>query len=468
MLNSPLDEVVPVFGGYPEAPWEGHREKLPPSSHFFFSKMRNDADIGADLLVKPNDTDWQLPYERYPFATCEMGGGVQVGHHRRPIIRPMDVYALSLVKLGCGNNLIGYYMFHGGTNGIGRHSIYNVPWCPVRDYDFQAPISQYGEIRPSYRLLILLNMFAADFGSVLAPMETVEADHRVQREDTENLRYALRTDGNGGFVFVNHYQRLDRLGEIRQAVIDTGSVRFPPINVVGEVCFFLPFNLRMGKMLLEYATAQPLCLVGDTTFFMEIEGIEPVYKFAERQPISACAGLASAFAEDSIKVVTLTGKQALGARKIDGKLCLCETEDLIASGGNIAAASGNKTFSYYVWETDGFTLKKLGDNVTEDKPQAKLVCIPCEQPFSVPEEYWKYLYADHYRSIKWFKLSVDSPNGFAEIDETFDVGQVYVDGMLAADRFYYGKPWRLPANLLYGKECYLAESQMEDDFYREF
>lgn len=204
--------------------------------------------------------------------------------------------------------------------------------------------------------------------------------------------------------------------------IDTGSVRFPPINAVGEVCFFLPFNLRMGKMLLEYATAQPLCLVGDTTFFMEIEGIEPVYKFAERQPISVCAGLASAFAEDSIKVVTLTGKQALGACKIDGKLCLCETEDLIASGGNIAAASGNKTFSYYVWETDGFTLKKLGDNVTEDKPQAKLVCIPCEQPFSVPEEYWKYLNADHYRSIKWFKLSVDSPNGFAEIDETFDVG----------------------------------------------
>ena len=29
---------------------------------------------------------------------------------------------MTLVKLGCGNNLMGYYMYHGGTNGMGRHS----------------------------------------------------------------------------------------------------------------------------------------------------------------------------------------------------------------------------------------------------------------------------------------------------------------------------------------------------------
>lgn len=98
----PLDEVIPMFGGYPEAPWELHKNKLAPSTHFFFNRMRNDSAIGADLTVCENDGEWQLPYDRYPFATCEMGGGVQVTHHRRPIIRPMDVYALSLVELGCG------------------------------------------------------------------------------------------------------------------------------------------------------------------------------------------------------------------------------------------------------------------------------------------------------------------------------------------------------------------------------
>ena len=63
---------------------------------------------------------WRLPYERYPYVTCELGGGVQITHHRRPIINPMDVYGLSLVKFGSGNNLIGYYMYKGGTNKHGK------------------------------------------------------------------------------------------------------------------------------------------------------------------------------------------------------------------------------------------------------------------------------------------------------------------------------------------------------------
>lgn len=229
----PLDEVLPVFGGYPEAPWERHREKLPPSSHFFFNRMRNDTDIGADLMVRPSDDGWRLPYERYPFATCELGGGVQIGHHRRPIILPMDIYALSLVELGCGNNWIGYYMYHGGTNAIGRRSLLNVAYCPIRNYDFQAPISQYGEIREHYRLLNLLNLFASDFGSMLAPMEMAEAEGRVTRDDTESLRYCMRTDGTGGFVFVNHYQRLDRLADLQSVVFNTGSVIFPALDIRG-------------------------------------------------------------------------------------------------------------------------------------------------------------------------------------------------------------------------------------------
>ena len=46
--------------------------------------------------------------------------------------------------------------------------------------------------------------------------------------------------------------------------------------------------------------------------------------------------------------------------------------------------------------------------------------------------------------------------------------QIYADGKLIADEFYCGVPWRLPAKLLYGRECYLVMSEMKDDFYREF
>lgn len=120
-----VDEVVPVFGGYIEMPWDSSLEELPPSIHYFFNRMRNDSAIGTDLIAKTESDGWQLPYERYPFATCELGGGCENTHHRRAIIQPMDIYALSLVKLGCGNNLIGYYMCHGGTNKLGKLSTFN-------------------------------------------------------------------------------------------------------------------------------------------------------------------------------------------------------------------------------------------------------------------------------------------------------------------------------------------------------
>lgn len=41
-----------------------------------------------------------------------------------------------------------------------------------------------------------------------------------------------------------------------------------------------------------------------------------------------------------------------------------------------------------------------------------------------------------------------------KIPDKYDVAQIYVNGELAADNFYYGKEWRVPAKLLHGKECY--------------
>ncbi|MDE5597420.1 MAG: beta-galactosidase, partial [Lachnospiraceae bacterium] len=109
----PVDDVVPVFGAYPEAPWADSIEKLPLSTHYVFNKTRNDSAIGKDLIADVDESGWRLPYEKYPFATCELGGGIQITHHRRPLISGMDIYALSLVKLGSGNNLVGYYMYKG-------------------------------------------------------------------------------------------------------------------------------------------------------------------------------------------------------------------------------------------------------------------------------------------------------------------------------------------------------------------
>ena len=72
------------------------------------------------------------------------------------------------------------------------------------------------------------------------------------------------------------------------------------------------------------------------------------------------------------------------------------------------------------------------------------------------------------RPVTWQRLSVSTAEGFVEIPGPYDVGQLYADGQLVADSFYYGEPWRVPASLLYGKECFLALSELGGNFYREF
>lgn len=47
------------------------------------------------------------------------GGPVMAAYHRCPYIYPEDAYSMAIVKLGSGSNLLGYYMYHGGTNPEG-------------------------------------------------------------------------------------------------------------------------------------------------------------------------------------------------------------------------------------------------------------------------------------------------------------------------------------------------------------
>lgn len=314
----PVIEVIPVFGAYPEAPWADHIDKLPLSPHYVFNKVRNDTAIGKDLITTESSGGWQLPYENYPFATCELSGGLQVTHHRRPLICGMDIYALSLVKLGSGNNLIGYYMYKGGTNKIGALSTLNESKAtgypndyPILNYDFQAPISAYGEIRSQYRLLNLLHLFVEDFGEILAPMETVMPLQEVSATDLKSLRYCMRTDGHSGFVFINHYQRLAKITDIKNAVIHTGTIPFPAIDIIGDTAFFLPFNLDLSGNLLEYALAQPLCRIGTTYFFVELPGITPEYKSKDspgRTPYMPAAYQESFISEKTVTFMNVTVK----------------------------------------------------------------------------------------------------------------------------------------------------------------
>ena len=449
----PVDEVVPVFGGYCEAPWENHMNRLSPSPHYFFNRMRNDSAIGTDLIAKTQSDGWHLPYERYPFATCELGGGIEVTHHRRPIIKPMDIYAVSLVKLGDGNNLVGYYMYHGGTNKIGELSTFNETKAtgypndyPILSYDFQAPLSEYGEVREQYGLLNMLHMFVNDFGEEFAPMIAVDSANSVAVDDTNSLRYGMRTNGKSGFVFVNHYQRLTELADIENAVISAGNVEFPPIDVKGEVSFFMPFNMKMDDSVLEYATAQPLCKCGDTYFFAEIPNIKAEYKFSK----------------GSANIVTVPFENAKYMRKLNGTVYIGGGCNLYEENGQIHSVEDGE-YICQKWNGSEFETLKIGQSAKQSNVEITGVENAPFEP-----KYKEELCIGGERELTWKKINVDGRYGFAEIDYVGDVAQIYADGELVADDYYYGKTWRVPCKLLYGKECYMVISEMKDDFYKEF
>ncbi len=449
----PVDEVMPVFGGYCEAPWENHMNRLSPSPHYFFNRMRNDSAIGTDLIAKTQSDGWQLPYERYPFATCELGGGIEVTHHRRPIIKPMDIYAVSLVKLGDGNNLVGYYMYHGGTNKIGELSTFNETKAtgypndyPILSYDFQAPLSEYGEVREQYGLLNMLHMFVNDFGEEFAPMIAVDSANSVAADDTNSLRYGMRTNGKSGFVFVNHYQRLTELADIENAVISAGNVEFTPIDVKGEVSFFMPFNMKMGDSVLEYATAQPLCKCDDTYFFAEIPNIKAEYKFSK----------------GSANIVTVPFENAKYMRKLNGTVYIGGGCNLYEENGQIHSVEDGE-YICQKWNGSEFETLKIGQSAKQSNVEITGVENAPFEP-----KYKEELCIGGERELTWKKINVDGGYGFAEIDYVGDVAQIYADGELVADDYYYGKTWRVPCKLLYGKECYMVISEMKDDFYKEF
>jgi beta-galactosidase len=298
--RSPLafGEVLPLYGAYAEGFWERSLEPMPAHywAGFHFDSVRRDDNIEQAALRNHTAIN-SASAGTYPVLTCEIGGGMMSAYHRRIRIAPRDVESTTLVKIGSGSNSPGYYMYHGGINPEGKlttlQETQDGMWndMPVKNYDFQAPLGQYGQIRPHYHLLRRLHLFLQDFGPQLAEMDTVFPDVRpTGKEDDTTLRWAVRSNGQRGFVFVNNYERLKTLPP-KQAVkfelrlADWMTLRFPelPFVVPSDACFVLPFDLALAPgVTLDWAMAQPICRQQDadgcTYFFAEIPGIEPSFK----------------------------------------------------------------------------------------------------------------------------------------------------------------------------------------------
>lgn len=418
----PFGELIPLYGDYADGFWE--RSTAPTAGNYYkafnFKAFRSSTAIASEQFTdqkeKVNEGD-----EEYPYFTCELGGGMTTAYHRRPYIYPEDAYSLAVVKLGSGSNLLGYYMYHGGTNPIGktymnetqRTLATNYNDMPELNYDFQAPLGEFGQRNPHYYSLRKLHLFMQDFGDILAPMES---DFRSKQdlkkgEDTE-LRWATRMAGDSGFVFVNNYERLQNLSPKKGIRFDAGTTKFPSKSITipgGAACIF-PVNIAGIK----YATAQLIAKRDGKVYLEQIPGIPT---------------------EIAVDGRTLKNVKPLGTEKpVYGNIYLltsAQAERLFLPEETAPAALPAPTFTKTKEAaTRQRTITIGGQKVAES---------PSDADFEAAAEY----------EITGLPEASLRAGRILNINYRGDVARIYCDGKLVADNFYNGRPmlyglWRLP------------------------
>ncbi|TFW16356.1 beta-galactosidase, partial [Duganella callida] len=272
----PSGEVTPVFGGYPDEPWGVSTKELPPKETYAFRfDTRVSGDLGAQTAAHAPGTA-ETDKEVTPFLGAEYGAGLPFMYRRRTVVSADDIAAMLPVQLGSGVNLMGYYMFHGGRNplslggsGMEESTLsggYND--TTMISYDFQAPLGPDGQQRKVLEKLRPYHLFVHAFGSRLAPMTVRKpAVSPAKPDDLASARFAVRSEGERGFLFVNNHVRQYPMAAQKATQF---AVRLPgqnitlpskPVDIADGAYFIWPLNLDLDGTNLHYATAQPVTML---------------------------------------------------------------------------------------------------------------------------------------------------------------------------------------------------------------
>lgn len=287
MSDYPKGEIIPYAGYYLETPWISFGDKENPTTdQEFFSYNRVSDNIGNDFIkttAKVESLDTRA--NDSPYFTCEMGLGAPNYYMRRAVVEEEMAGENINLRLGCGVNLMGYYMYVGQTNPIGEQ--YTTARATARvSNDYQAPIREFGQLGVVMKESKKLNYFMNDFGSELV---SKRAFLPLANRDRKNLQWAVRTDGKSGYVFCSNILHKHSRKEYRNVQfnleLDGEKVCLPrkKTTIKDRSYFFWPFNMDLKGIVLNYATAQPICHLDENGirhyFFFEDDGIPAEFRF---------------------------------------------------------------------------------------------------------------------------------------------------------------------------------------------
>ena len=272
---------IPVMAGYAYPTWV---ERDIPSGFYCYKDLRKFPDYAP---VSYN-------VDLYPSFAAELGTGMAVSYNKRPRVPGESFLPMMVRTIGSGTNGLGYYMYHGGTTpsdgnlffteGYGYHN---------KSYDYQAPIGEFGTLSAGYYGLKLVNYFLQHFGQHLAPLPTVlpNTNSQITPDDTATLRYAVRSDGNTGFVFMHNFQDHVNTPDLNNLKINIkttdGEITIPEkgtFDLKTGSSMILPFNLNLDGLRIKCATVQPFCSFSNSGslyhVFWSADGIIPEIVFS--------------------------------------------------------------------------------------------------------------------------------------------------------------------------------------------
>ena len=423
-------KLLPLYGDYADGFWDRTLNDMPGDykKAFIMKDTRVSGVIATETFGTNQDTKMDANELQYPYLTCELGGGMMPSYHRRINMSGNEALPLAICKLGSGSNLLGYYMYHGGTNPLyevdgqprtmaetQRTAVTNYNDMPYMTYDFQCPLGEMGQPNTnSFHQLRLLHQFLADWGEELSMMDV----------DTLSDHYARR----GCFEFYNDYVRI--------------------LNEEG-VCYVRPVDMPFCGHKIT-ADAQPFCKIGNTLYLYPIKGRKPtVWVDGKKYAVKLDKELKT----KDITVCVLSTEKALRAFKGDSTLAFTDTpNEIIYSNGNLAKKES--------WNEAEDILVEYTKTKETAAPRAitmgsqKVAEMPTNKDFD-DAAVWKI-------SMK----SVDSNQAdslFLQINYEGDCARVYADGHLVEDNFWNGKPMLVRASDLVNKDVELRILPLKKD-----
>jgi beta-galactosidase len=462
------NESVPVTSAYPYPTWV---PTIGLSTFYLYT----------DLQKRPDYSPVRYNPEDYPYFPAEIGSGMISNYNRRPTIPAESLDALVNRFLGSGSNGVGYYMFQGGATPRGEKSFFSdeAYAYPKINYDYQAPIGQYGQLNPSFHRLKLIHFFLNCFGDRLAPMSLYlpMTNSGITPGDSTTLRYSVRSKDDSGFIFMQNFQDYLRMSDKSgiQIKIKTrnGELMIPEspgITLKSSENLILPFNFDLGSVNLNYSTAQILTRVGDANnpafIFFSPDGAESQFSISKANvsSISVRSGKASVDQRrwlvnctshsevrikrksgGEIRILVIDKKLALKSWliKIKGTEYIAFSDALLlGNGDSLEYCADTRSFDLLLYPVLNIKPVLSQGNVTQLPGKNKLM-----SEFRVEMPLVKFEIAEERFGENKLQLTFPQslPAGvsdiFIKINYTGDTGMSFLNGELVDDQFYYGAPW---------------------------